>query len=274
MQLAIPLRAAPRNPYLSLAVAAIQRAVAYRNATVLTMLTNVAWLAVVYYVWRAVFQGQDRVGSFDWPAMRTYVVVAYAINALLSFATEQRLFGAVFDGSIALHLVRPVDFLTAQLADALGVAAVEGTVSGAIAVVFGVLLFHAAPPVSPVMFAVFLLSVALAFVVKFFISYLFVLLSFYTVNTLGLLRVRSALTALLSGALVPLEFLPAPLQVAAAYAPFRAIVHTPVAIYLGHVTGGAVLNSILTQVAWAVILWLLVRLMWSRSLRALTIQGG
>jgi ABC-2 type transport system permease protein len=48
----------------------------------------------------------------------------------------------------------------------------------------------------------------------------------------------------------------------------------PVAIYLGQLTGRDRLLAVGTQVFWVVALYLLTRVVWTRSLRRVVIQGG
>ena len=271
---AASLRREPRPKYLALAIAALQRAIAYRTTTLLNMTANLVWVAVLYYLWQTVFAANPRLGSFDWDRMRTYVLVSYAVNALLSFYSEARIFNAIRTGEIATELIRPVDYLTAQLSQALGAAVVEGLLSSAIALLLGIFVLHVAPPVSVVAAIFFLLSVGLGLLVKFLISYLTALLCFWTMNALGLLWARSAVTNVFSGALIPLQFFPGWLKTLALVSPFQTIVYTPLTIYLGDVTGRALVQALAIQVGWVIALWLLARLLWGPSTRALRIQGG
>ncbi|HLZ10103.1 MAG TPA: ABC-2 family transporter protein, partial [Chloroflexota bacterium] len=179
------IRLAPRPKYLSLASAALQRAVTYRMATLNNLVVGLIWVAVLLYLWQTVFATTPRVGNFDWDRMRTYKLVSYAINALLSFYTEARINQSIRTGEVAMELVRPIDFLMAQLAQSLGAAVIEGLLSSAFALSIGVFLLHIAPPVSLAAAGLFLISVALGYLVKFLIGYLTALLCFWTINGYG-----------------------------------------------------------------------------------------
>jgi ABC-2 type transport system permease protein len=267
---ALRIRLSLRPRYLSIAMTAVQEALAYRLTTLLTMVSNLVWVAVLYYVWRSVYGGRPQIEGFDWRAMQTYLVVAYSVNALLSFQSLSQLTMAIRTGQVASELTRPVDYLATSMARASGRAVIEGVVGGALALVVGVLLLDVRPPVSGWAAAVFVVSAVLGFLIKFLIHYLVALLAFFTTSVTGLLWAEIALVNLLSGALIPLAFFPDWLQRVLAFLPFQGIVTTPVGIYLGR-TGAL---ALVVQLVWVGVLVVLAKLLWRPSIRALDIQGG
>ncbi len=272
--LAAPMRLRPRPKYLALALTSVQRAVAYRGTTLLNLLSSLIWVAMLYYLWRTVFAEGARIEGFAWWEMRTYILVSYAVNALLSFYSLARMTNAIRTGEVAAELVRPVDYLGAQLAQAFGAAVVEGALSSGIALLLGVLLLGISPPASPLAALLFFASVWLGFLVKFLVGYLVALLCFWTKNAIGLIWAQTALVNLFSGALIPLAFFPEWLRALALATPFSGIVYTPASIYLGRLDGLGALGAMGMQVLWAGALWLLARLLWGPSVRALDVQGG
>jgi len=93
----------------------------------------------------------------------------------------------------------------------------------------------------------------------------------FTEHTVGIQRAKNVMVDLLGVVLIPLTFFPHWAQPLLAWLPFQAITYTPVAMYLGKVN---VLGGLTIQLGWAVLLYLLVRLMWSKALDVLTVQGG
>lgn len=264
------LRMQPRARYLALLLTAAQQGVAYRGRTLLSLIGNGLWIVVVYYLWYAVFGNNTQIAGFDWASMRTYLVLSYAINALLAFSSTARLFGLVRTGDIASELLRPVDYLAAQLALATGAALVEGALSAVLAIAIGIFVVGVQPPASLGAAVLFVPSIMLGFLIKFLFTFLVSLLCFWTINSIGLIWAQTALVNLLSGALLPLAFFPDWLQPVVRWAPFSGIVATPLAIYQGQ-TGGAALGL---QVGWVIVLWAMARAVWGPATRALDIQGG
>ncbi len=268
------MRMRPRPKYLALTLTAVNRAMAYRGTTLLNLVSNLIWVVVLYYLWRTVFAGRSRIEGFDWDEMRTYILVAYAVNSLIAFGSVARITNTIRSGEVATDLTRPVDYLGTQLAQAFGAALIEGAFGGGIALLLGALVLDIAPPNSLFASALFLISVWLGFLIKFLVSYLVALLCFRTMNAIGLIWAQTAVTNLLSGALIPLAFFPGWVRSVVLALPFQGIVYTPVSIYLGKVQGIAMLQALGIQVLWAAILWGLARLLWAPSVRGLEIQGG
>ena len=269
------LRLSPRWKYLSLVQMSVQRTLAYRRTVLINLAASLVWLVASYYLWKAVFVSRTQIGDFDWDMMRTYILLAYAVNVLLSSSWSTfRVMSIIRTGEIATELIRPFDFLYAQFSMSLGGALVEGLFSSLIAGAIGLIVFHIRLPVSPLAGALFLVSVVLGFANKFLINYLVALVCFWTKNSLGLAWAQTAVVNILSGALIPLEFFPNWLRTITLYLPFQAVINAPLSIYLGSVQGAGIAITLAIQTAWIVALLGLGRLLWRPSLRALEIQGG
>jgi ABC-2 type transport system permease protein len=268
------LRLSPRPRYLSIAFTSLQQAVAYRASTIMTMLASLVWVMVLYHVWDSVYGGRNRLAGYTWTDMRTYILVAYSVNALLSFRAVGEMTWTIRSGRIATELTRPADYLAASFARASGQVVIEGLLGGSLALVLGVVVLDAHPPASPAAALGFGLAVVLGFGIKFLIHYLVALLCFVTTNAVGLIWAETAVVSLLSGALVPLAFFPGPMRTVLAVLPFQGIVATPVGIYLGRLDGLDLVTALGVQLVWVIALTVAARLLWRPSIRALDIQGG
>lgn len=268
------IRITPRPKYIALSLVSFQDTIAHRRATLLNIVVNLIWVAVLYYLWKSVFEATPQLGTFDWQRMRTYVLVSYAVNSLLSRTTEIRMVDSVRTGSVAIELTRPVSHLASQLAQASGAAVVEGFFSSSLSLLLGILFLHIAPPASQGLTIFLIISIGLGFLIKFLITYLTTLLCFWTLNAMGLRWARAAITNILSGALFPLELYPNWIQPVLHASPFQAIIHIPLTIYFGNVSLTTLVQLLAIQFFWIVVLWLLAYLLWIPSLKALQIQGG
>lgn len=267
------LRLKPRFKYFSMFTISLQRAIAYRQTTLLSIVANLVWVIVPYSIWQSIFETTEQVGSFDWERMQTYILLAYGINMLLTFRVEARILNTIRNGEIAIELMRPIHYMKARFAEVLGAGFIDGVLSMIVVLILGQLL-HISPPQSPILFIIFVLSIGLGFVVKFMISYITSLFCFWTLNGLGLLWLRAAITNIFSGALIPIEFLPPVWQTLAQLSPFPSIINTPILIYFGDVGGLDILGLLVVQGIWVVILWAIARLLWIPSLKMLVVQGG
>jgi ABC-type uncharacterized transport system permease subunit len=104
-------RASRRRPrYVAIAATAAQQATAYRIGTLTGVIANAFWIAILYYLWRAAFSQQPRIGTFSWDEMRTYILLAYGINALIGFPAASRMMGTIRTGEIVIDMVRPLNY--------------------------------------------------------------------------------------------------------------------------------------------------------------------
>jgi ABC-2 type transport system permease protein len=260
--------------YITLAKLSMQAAVAYRGSFIISMLGNIFLVVSTFYLWKAIYSGRMDLSGFSWEEMKTYLFIAFVSNSLMSFYSEGRVGGRIRTGEVATDLLKPLDFQTARFAEILGISLFEGGITvimaGAIAVVFsGVML-----PSDVLTWALFLVSMLLSTVVKFGVVYLFGLCCFWTDSVYGISLARTAVTNLLSGALVPIVFFPDWLQSLSLYLPFQAIVHIPSSIFLGRATGAELLQMIGIQLLWGIALWWIGKLLWRAAVRQVTIYGG
>lgn len=274
MPSASSLRVEPKAKYLSIAHTAMQQAVAYRLTTLFTIALTFIWVFVLYYLWKAAFSSRDVIAGFTWDEMRTYVVLAYAINALVGWRVGSQMMATIRTGDVVAELVRPLNYCSAQVARAVGYAVIEGALSLALTLVIGLLFLDIQPPASPATAGLFLVSLLLGFFTKVLIVFSISLLTFWTLNGVGLMWSQQAVLQVLSGTIVPVALLPGWLGLAAEILPMRGIVSTPLMLYLGKADGWQVVQLLTLQAGWLVVLWLGANWAWRRAFRALEAQGG
>jgi ABC-2 type transport system permease protein len=137
------------------------------------------------------------------------------------------------------------------------------------------LLVHLNLPSSPVALLAFIASVALGFVVNFFLDLMMATITFWTMEIFGVQLMVQFISSLLSGSLVPLYFFPAGLLQQLAFAsPFAAIYNAPLSIYIGKVAGPQIMTTLGFQVMWAVIFGVFAFALWRVGERRVVIQGG
>lgn len=267
-----PLSRRPR--YLAIAQTAAQQAIAYRINTLAGIVGNFFWIAILYYLWQAAFAQAPHIGTFTWDEMRTYILLAYGISALVGFSTASGMMQAIRTGNIVVDMIRPLNYLRVQLAQAVGLATLESLFSFSIVLVLGFVVIHVVPPASPLAAVLFLASIATGFVTKFLLVFTVSLLCFWTINAVGLNWAQTAVVNVLSGVLVPIQFLPDWLRPVAEWSPLRGIVATPVGIYLGQYEGWRLAGVLALQLGWLAILWVAADRLWPRAFRAVDVQGG
>jgi ABC-2 type transport system permease protein len=261
--------------YFAFARASFEVVFVYRASFALNTLGTVFYVVAMFYLWQTIFLSKPgALGVFSWPQMKAYLLVAFLTNSLMSWIDEGSMGRDVRMGRIATDLARPIDFQAKRLAEAAGPFPIElGTailVGAVVVFVFGGI---AVPP-DPVHFVLFVVSTALATLLKFTIVYCVSMTAFWTTGMYGVRIGRAAIQNLFSGALIPLVFFPGWLRSVAAILPFQGLVSTPALTYLGQMDGQTTVFLIGVQAVWVVALLLLGRALWSRAVRVVTIHGG
>ena len=81
-------------------------------------------------------------------------------------------------------------------------------------------------------------------------------------------------TMFFGGLLLPIAFFPDWLRAIAEALPFQSMMYVPTAIFLGKVTGGAILLGLGQQLGWFLVIYLIGRALLRVATRRLVVQGG
>jgi ABC-2 type transport system permease protein len=225
-------------------------------------------------VWRHVYAASPHAPPIPAAQLFAYLLLGGCLNFALGMSVEFRVGQRIRTGMIATDLLKPIDFQVAQLSQALSDALFNVLLCGPIWFVGLVTLRGEILPASTGSLLASLLSIVLAFVIMFSISFVFVQAAFFTNSGYGIFAARSALQQTFSGLSAPLALFPWWMRATSEWLPFRHTIHTPIAIYLGWVSGGEVARLLALQLGWAVLLFLLGRVILAAAFRRLEIQGG
>lgn len=261
--------------YSSLARTSLEITFVYRAGFAVNMIGTVFYVVAMFYLWQTIYLGNPgSLGGFTWPEMKAYLLVAFLLNSILTWYQEWVMGEDIRQGIVAVDLARPIDFQASRFARAIGPIPFEFTSALAVAAIVAFVFGGIALPADPARVGLFLVSAALATLIKFGIVYCISMTAFWTTGTNGITVSRTAVQNLFSGALIPLVFFPDWLRGIAAVLPFQSLISTPALTYLGKLDGPNTVLMLAVQVGWAVGLIVLGRLVWRRAVKAVTINGG
>lgn len=268
------VRAQPRPKYLSIALTAFQQAITYRITTFTNIALTFIWVFILYYLWKAAFNDHAMIQGFTWDDMRTYVVIAYGLNALIGWRISANMMFTIRTGEILRDLTRPLNYCITQISVATGAAMVEGILSLILTLIVGLAFIGIQPPATPEAAALFVVAVIIGFLTKALIVFCVSLLMFWTLNGVGISWSREAIINILSGTIIPLAMMPGWLRIIADISPMRGIVSTPLMIYLGKAQGAEALQLLALAAAWLVVMWFFANRAWQAAFNRVEIQGG
>jgi ABC-2 type transport system permease protein len=234
-------------------------------------------LYVVYTLWNVLFtQSPTGFGNVTLPQMITYAMLGMLLGSVLEIYSGAHTYiqQQVRMGAITTDLMKPIDFMFQVMARDFGATVVRLTFYLVPPFLIAYFLFDLMLPTSLLQVLAFALSLVQAWVILFFCNFLFGLISFKTLDLTGFSFTYWAMVRFASGQIIPLWMYPDFLQPLLYALPFQAVFYTPLAIFTGLHSGGAIGNALLIQTAWIVGLFIATRLIWSRIHRHLVVQGG
>jgi ABC-2 type transport system permease protein len=260
--------------YLPIARATYMVGIVYRFGFLFTILGNMVYLGVAFYLWKSIYRYSDTIRGLTFNETFIYVALGSAIFVLLKTYSDWFIHYEIREGIIANYLTKPLDFQIYNLFANLGSVLMNltaVTLPTALVMIF----FFKVKIASGLGLLLFPLSLLFAFLISFSIDYFIGLLGFYSESVWGFSTTKEIIVTVFSGALIPLQFFPEAIQRILFWLPFQAIYHTPLMMITRPNQGlNVFLPMILVQMFWAVVLFILARLFYNQAIKVLRIAGG
>ncbi len=248
----------------------------YKASFFMNLVTPLLLLFGQFLLWGSLYGTRDgaALGSFSKTDMYAYLLIAFGINSLLTWSSENALSREIRSGMVTARRIRPVSFLAQSLADMCGNLLLQA-IANVTAVCLGFLFLRATVTLpSLASFGLFCASLLLAVVLRMMLVSFFSLLCFFTTGHLGLTWTRTALMEFFSGALIPVALFPAWLQNFAYLLPFPLMLQVPAAIFLGQPLPMPVGLTYALQGAWILAFLGLHALLYGHIRKSATLAGG
>lgn len=261
--------------YLEMFKVELKTNIAYRFQIWARLLGDVVFVAMWYYVWKALYSGVDDMHGKFFSETILYVIAAQFLITINNSGSP--LWGMDYDisnGNIAYELIKPYNFIAKKLTQC---------VSSSISVfllssmwVFSVTFFvlNVELPSSIVTWIMFLISFVAGYLIRFFIELSFSFLSFWVLHIGGIRALFTFLISLFSGSVIPLWFFPKGVRYITDILPFKYIYFVPCDIISNYKGVEVSCKYILVQFIWVIISILIAGLVWKKGIKKLIIQGG
>jgi ABC-2 type transport system permease protein len=254
--------------YSSFFKRAISAHLAYSTSVWMNLLATGAGYIFTVLVWNSALHSSARTPLF------AYLALAFCVNFTMGVAFERYVGERIREGLIATDLLKPVDYTWLFFWQSLSDVVFQAFFGLAVLGVAWAVLGSAMAPASSQAACMSLFSLGLAFFVQFHLGFLFVQMIFATHSNYGPFTSRMFLHTAFSGIFAPLDMYPHALRAVALWLPFRHVVYTPCALWLGRLQGPEAWQALSSQAAWGLGLMLVSRTSFGLIRRHLTIQGG
>lgn len=252
----------------------IEEYMTYRLSFILWRVRMVIQILVVYFLWMAIFSSRNEVFGYTQSAMLTYILLNSFVRSFVMGTRTQEVAEYIRSGTLSNYLVRPMGFLwfclSRDAADKLlniGCAAIEIVL---LFLAFRPELFIQSHVGMLILTAVALLMGMLLF---FFFSLILSYFGFWTPDVWAPRFLSFVFAEFFTGALFPLDILPAPLHALSQGLPFYYFIYFPLKVYLGQLSAGFMIQGFFVGFVWLAGLGALAHVLWIRGLRAYTAEG-
>ena len=241
-------------------------ALAYRFHGVINLIMTPISLVVFYFLWKSIYSytGQTLIRGFTFQALIGYYVLSMIVAFLTWSHSDKWLEHQIRHGDLIFKLVQPLTHIKNEYFSELGVHSFTVIMEIIPLFIIGVLFFHL-PLASITNTILFLVSLIMANVLYFQMTYLVGLSAFWLKRIDGVRRMRTPLIAFLSGGILPLTFFPMWYTNIHHLLPFQYVRYVPIMIYLGGSPLTKSLMLMLGQLIWILLFYVIIKIVWDKG---------
>lgn len=238
------------------------------------LLVNIIAVVIFVAFWRAIYASTTTVSGLTFDQTLNYILLAQLFKEAGQVSNSIYDIGAgLREGQITAALLRPLDY---QMA-----AYVQNVVQLGIGLMLNIplalfiwLVYGLTLPADPMVWMAFVFTLLLGHAVMFFFDWIIGCTAFYSTEIWGMSVVRHSVAIFFSGALIPLDLMPDWLRTIATILPFSQAVYLPVSLLSGITPVSDMPRIWLMQIVFLGGLIVLSRVIFNRSVRVITVQGG
>ena len=251
-----------------------KKMLAYRVSYMIGVITYIIHVAVYYFLYQSLYHKHDSINGYTLQEMLTYISLGWISKSLYLNYIDREITEDIQSGQVAMDLIKPIDFQLMYFARGIGHSLFRFVLFTPPIVVFTFILFSTSGPASGFHLAAFSVASFFSILIYLAINYIIGLLAIFFLSLRGILYSKNLIIELLSGLLLPIDWFPNWFQFLSGLLPFQAIAYYPLQIYLGRIHGQFIFFSLLSQLTWLAIIFLVGRFVWIVCQRRILIQGG
>lgn len=264
------------NRYWSIFKISFEQEFAYKLNFIMWRVRNVLQFLVAFFLWTTIFSDPNRiVFGYDQSRILTYIFGLIIIRAIVLSSRSIDIAGEMSQGLLTNYLLKPISYIKYWFTRDISSKALNLAFS----VVEVTTLYFVLKPnfflqTNPLIFLIFLVSLAIAVVLFFLLMFVSNLLPLWLPEQPWSMTFLLFIFAdFFGGGILPLDILPSYIVKILYLTPFPYLLFIPVEIYLGKLDLAASLNSVLIGSLWVVLLTFATRSIWNLGLKSYRAEG-
>jgi len=230
-------------------------------------------LFIACLIWKTLYGAQEIVDGISFSMVVTTIMISQGLSNAYTI-NDQMVSKRVHDGTIAYTLLLPISFRGQMFAETLGEILFRLLSNFLPTIIIFSFVIDILPPNSFTAFLLFIVSAVLGFLLLWMISSIVQFFAFWMVSVWSLSTIKNVFITVLSGAVLPLWFMPDSISKWIEYTPFSSIYFVPSRIYLGDIATTDVWGFFMKQALWIITMFLISHVMWLKGKKRIVIQGG
>ncbi len=264
--------------YASVFRIALADRLVYRGDFFLSTFLHFVPIITTILLWDAIFKGSGRetLGDLGYKEMVSYYLLVMIARVFGSMPRLASGIGTdVREGGLRKYLLQPIDFVGYLLAWRVA----HKLIFMMMAIVPYTIVFWVCRDYLPdwpgiTTFLLYVVSLSFSFLLGFSINCLIGMFSFWFLEVASFLHLFMTVQYFLSGHMFPLSLLPDGVRDVIVWLPFAYETYYPTTIFLKQLPAGEALRIIAVQATWVGLIWVGIRLAWSRGVRRYAAFGG
>lgn len=258
--------------YLSIFGITLQEIFAYRLNMLMWRIRQIFVFLIPFFIWESVLGQGDSIYGYSFAAIMTYLFGTTVLRSLVMGSRTIDLGWMINSGNLTIPLMRPINifnfFFVRDMADKLFNLSFIF-----IEIPIILLVFH--PPVflqdNLLVLFLAIISTVLAVLIYFYVNVIFGSIAFWSRDIWAPRFLLMVIMEFASGAMFPLDMLPAIWQRIIYFTPFPYLLYVPLKIYLGSDPSTNI--HLLYSLLWVIILGLLAKIIWKKGIRSYEAEG-
>lgn len=210
---------------------------AYRTHSMVSIFVGPVYFIVQYFIWTAAYSGKSELNGMELSQMIAYFGASTLIGYLTMDFADWNLQMLIQTGKFLTFAMRPIHHRFFAFSQKVGHRTLGLLFEFIPCYLIFTFLFRI--EMIPKHIGWTILSIALAFLMNFYVHYILGMTAFWFVQSSGIRRVFDLLSGVFSGIFIPLVFFPQAVQKLLFFLPFPYISYVPAMVFTGsfHLAG-------------------------------------
>lgn len=243
----------------------------YRGSVVSQIIGSVFRILLTMALWKYVYHYDHEMQKY----MILYVIISNVISMFYSGSMGYEIGEKIADGSFAIELIRPVNFLWMNYWKMVGRICAGFVMRGVpVLVCFCPLVIMNRSYVSWKAFPIFCCAVLMGHILYELLYTLIGFIAFVCFEVWAFERLLEDTIRFLSGSFLPLALFPDWLKSVSVFLPFRFLFSFPIEILLGKIAAGEIWTNMVIMILWILGAGGVLALVYKKAVNIFVVQGG